>query len=128
MAGTTEEQKRYYQEQALQLGVPAAWMADWLARNPGDEHRILEAYAGEAGGQGAAIIASRGGEGASVQSGAGGNLVVVGDYASPGLPPPPADIAANPFSFGGGFSLTSLLVLGLMGVAAWYLWKSARRG
>jgi hypothetical protein len=130
MAGTTPEQKQFYQEQALQLGVPAEWIADFLRRNPGDEHRILEGYAGEAGGTGAAIIAAHGGTGANVQSGPGGNLIVVGEYASPGLPAyydMTAPSTGSPIGMGlfGGFSLTSLLVLGLMGVAAWYL---LRRG
>lgn len=123
MAGLTLEQARFYEEQALQLGVPAGWIADFLAKNPGDQHRILDAYAGEAGGMTptAALIQQAGGLEAL-------------EALAPARPPdpPPAPIGSGPSGFSllggsGSFSLTSLLILALMAGAGWYLWKAARR-
>lgn len=99
------------------MGVPAAWIASFLQGNPGDEHRILEAYAGEAAGKGAEVIAAH-----------GGVRDASGDYAAPGLPPPPTALATGAgapsgLSFSGsGFpSLTTLIVLAVAAAAAWYL-------
>jgi hypothetical protein len=119
VAGLTLEQARFFEEQALQMGVPAAWMADWLSRNPGDQHRILDAYAGEAGGQTAV---------AQAITQAGGLAYL--DTLAPARPPdpPPASVggAGVTASSFGGFSITSILVLALMAGAAWYLWKSSK--
>jgi hypothetical protein len=119
MAGLTLEQAQFFEEQALQMGVPAEWMADWLSRNPGDQHRILDAYAGEAGGQTA--VAAR-----IVQAGGLAHLDTLAP-ARPLDPPPimPGGAGSFPALFGGngGFSLTTVLVLAAMAGAAWYLWR-----
>lgn len=123
MAGLTLEQARFYEEQALQMGVPAAWIADYLARNPGDQHRILDAYAGEAGGMNPTARAIE----------AAGGLEYLESLAPARPPdPPPVPVGSGPSGFsllggGGGLSLTSILVLLVMAGAGWYLWKVARR-
>ncbi len=121
MAGLTLEQARFYEEQALQMGVPAAWIADYLARNPGDYHRILDAYAGEAGGNNPTARAIESAGGLSYLE----SLVPV----RPPDPPPGATVPGytGGGSGGGGFSFTSILVIALMAGAAWYLYKSSRR-
>ncbi len=121
MAGLTLEQARFYEEQALQMGVPAAWIADYLARNPGDQHRLLDAYAGEAGGQNPTARA--------IEAAGGLNYLESLVPARPADPPPVLSSGAGGFTpplFDGGFSLSTLLVLAAMGVAAWYLWKATR--
>lgn len=114
----TPEQEQFYQEQALQLGVPAAWIADFLARNPGDYHRILDGYAGEAGGNNPTARAIESAGGLSYLE----SLVPV----APTPQPTSASTGGGFVSGGGGFSLTSMLVLALMAGAAWYLWKASR--
>ena len=119
MAGLTLEQARFYEEQALAMGVPAQWMADWLARNPGDQHRILDAYAGEAGGMNPTARAIE----------AAGGLTYLESLAPARPPDPPPGLVAGsggggiPLFGGGGFSITTLLFLAAMAGAAWYLWK-----
>lgn len=119
MAGLTLEQAQFYETQALAMGVPAEWIVDFLASNPGDYHRILDAYAGEAGGSNPTARAIEAAGGLNYLE----TLVPVPSTSAPlvlgggsgGQAPSSGGL------FAGGLSLTSILVLGAAGLAAWWL-------
>jgi hypothetical protein len=62
----TPAQYQAYIDEAIEMGVPADWAADWLSRNPWDSNRMLEAYNSEGGGDSSpddVMIAGSGGSG-----------------------------------------------------------------
>ncbi|HJR08440.1 MAG TPA: hypothetical protein VJ842_14355 [Pyrinomonadaceae bacterium] len=116
----TLDQRAFYIDQAVRYGVPSGFIEQFLTANPGDEHRLLEAYSSEAAGR--AIVGALGANAPTAQTG----------YLTPGLPSgitQPTALSTGGFSTStvgpsvGGFNLSTLLILAAMGFAVWYLLK-----